>query len=139
MRAHVLLVEDDPDHAVQTAQVLGDLARVDHVRSDDAALARIAIVLPDLVLTDLRGVAPSGSPVDYVASLAVRLDAAARGNRARCPAIVLASALDPVVLEAIASTVTLVLVVPLPKPFSARALRELVTRLTARPRTPGDP
>jgi len=131
VRAHVLLVEDDVECAVQTAHVLGDLARVDHVRSDDAALARLAIVLPDLVVTDLRGVAPGGSPVDYVASLAVRLDALARGVRARTPAVVLASALDPDVLRAIASTVVLVPVIPLPKPYSPRALRELVTRLTA--------
>lgn len=129
MRAHVLLVEDDAPLAAHAADVLRDVAMVTTVRSDDDALATVAQALPDVVITDLRGVLAGTSPVDYVAALRVRLDATAARVRTRSPPIVLASALDPDALRAIARS--LVGVVALHKPFSPRALRELVESLTA--------
>ena len=67
--------------------------------------------------------------MDYVASLRVRLDAAALRVRAKSPTIVLTSALDPDAQRAIAPT--LVGVVALPKPYGPRALRDAVLSATA--------
>ena len=66
--------------------------------------------------------------MDYVASLRVRLDAAALRVRAKSPTIVLTSALDPDAQRAIART--LVGVVALPN-LMARALRDAVLSATA--------
>ncbi len=127
---HAVLVEDDEHHAKELARVLEGVAAVTHVRTDGEVLALLGVVLPDLVVTDLRGVAPGASPIDYVASLRAALDAAAARARSRRPVpIVLASGLDPVVLRGIASTLTHTHA--LPKPHSPRALRELVTSLTS--------
>ena len=129
MRAHVLLVEDRDDIAAIAAHALDRVAMVTRVRTDDDALAMLGAVLPDAVVTALRGVIAGTSPVDYVASLRVRLDAAAARVRTKSPPIVLASAMDPDAQHAIA--LALVGVVALPKPYGPRALRELVEQLTA--------
>lgn len=129
MLAHVLLVENSDAIAAHAAEVLRGVAFVSRVQDDEEAYALVAQALPDIVLTDLRGVMSGASPVDYVASLRVRLDACASRVRARSPAIVLASGMDPKVLHAIAGA--LVGVHALPKPYGPRALRELVERLTA--------
>lgn len=129
MRAHVLLVEDDAPLAAHAVDVLRDVAMVTTVRSDDDALATVAQALPDVVITDLRGVLAGTSPVDYVAALRVRLDAVAAKVRARSPVIILASAMDPDAQRAIARA--LVGVVALPKPYGPRALRDAVLSATA--------
>lgn len=137
MRAHVLLVEDSDDLAVIASAALDRVALVTRVRTDDAALAMLGAVLPDAVVTDLRGVTAGVSPVDYVASLRVRLDAAALRVRAKSPPIVLTSALDPDAQRAIART--LVGVVALPKPYGPRALRDAVLSATASTRRTESP
>lgn len=129
MHAHVLLVEDRDDHAALARAALAGVAMVTRVRTDDAALAMLGAVLPDAVLTDLRGVLAGTSPVDYVASMRVRLDVAAARVRTRSPAIILASAMDPDALRAIARA--LVGVVALPKPYGPRTLRDAVLSATA--------
>lgn len=129
MLAHVLLVENSDAIAAHAAEVLRGVAFVSRVQDDAEAYALVAQALPDVVLTDLRGVMSGTSPVDYVASLRVRLDACASRVRARSPAIVLASGMDPAVLGAIARA--LVGVVALPKPYGPRALRDAVLSATA--------
>lgn len=129
MRAHVLLVEDDAPLAAHAVDVLRDVAMVTTVRSDDDALATVAQALPDVVITDLRGVLAGTSPVDYVAALRVRLDAVAAKVRARSPVIILASAMDPDAQRALARA--LVGVVALPKPYGPRTLRDAVLSATA--------
>ena len=125
---HVLLVEDDDGSASVVSVALHGCAMVMREIDGAGALAVLRSTLPDVVLTDLRGVAGE-SPVDYVAQLRVALDATAAKVRAPRTPIVLTSALDPRAMGAIASAI--VGVVALPKPFSPRALRELVERLTA--------
>jgi len=129
--AHVLLVEDRDDLADVVAAQLRGVALVTRVASDDAALALCREVLPDAVITDVRGVDAHDNPIGYVASLALALVSAAARVRAPVPAIVLHSGLDPVVLRAIATTVRTTRVVALPRLSPRAALRELVESLTA--------
>lgn len=131
MGAHVLLVEDRDDLADVVAAQLRGVALVTRVASDDAALALCREVLPDAVITDVRGVDAHDNPIGYVASLALALVSAAARVRAPVPAIVLHSGLDPVVLRAIATTVRTTRVVALPRLSPRAALRELVESLTA--------
>lgn len=124
---HVLAVEDDDRHADMLADALRGLAMVQRVAHADDALAALAWVVPDVVLSDVRGTSDA-APLLAATSLRIALDRAAARARARIP-LVLVSALDPSVLHEVADT--LHDTHALPKPFSPRALRELVTRLTA--------
>lgn len=132
---HVLLVEDDDALADIVETQLRGLALVTRARTDDDALAVCRAILPDAVVTDLRGVSAGGSPIDYVASLALAVGDAARRVRAKVPAIVLHSGLDPVALQHIATTVVTAPVVVLPRLATGAALRALLLSLTA-PRAP---
>lgn len=125
---HVLLVEDDDGSASVVSVALHGCAMVMREIDGAGALAVLRSTLPDVVLTDLRDVAGE-SPVDYVAQLRVALDATAAKVRAPRTPIVLTSAVDPAVQHAVAGAIVGVYV--LPKPFSPRALRELVERITA--------
>lgn len=131
MAVHALLVEDRDDLAEIVAVQLREVALVTRVASDDAALALCREVLPDVVITDVRGVDAHDNPLGYVASLALALASAAARVRAAVPTIVLHSGLDPVVLRAIATTVRTTRVVVLPRLSPRAALREFVTSLTA--------
>lgn len=128
MRVHVVLVEDDEAHAALAADALRAHALVTRCESADDALAIVRAMLPDAVVTDIYAIG-GASPVDYVAQLRVALDAAAAKVRAPRVPVVLTSGIDPAAQHAIAGA--LVGVHALPKPFSPRALRELVTSLTA--------
>ena len=123
---HALLVEDDDDHAALVVDGLRDLARVQHVATADEARAILRTLVPDVVLCDLRGTA-AGEPLIAATDLRIALDNASVRLRMRVP-LVLASGLDPHVLEGIAGA--LVDVYALPKPFSRNALRALVARVT---------
>ena len=123
---HALLVEDDADHAALVVDGLHGLARVQHVATADEARAILRTLVPDVVLCDLRGTA-AGEPLIAATDLRIALDNASVRLRMRVP-LVLASGLDPHVLEGIAGA--LVDVYALPKPFSRNALRALVARVT---------
>ena len=99
---HVLLVEDDDGSASVVSVALHGCAMVMREIDGAGALAVLRSTLPDVVLTDLRGVAGE-SPVDYVAQLRVALDATAAKVRAPRTPIVLTSALDPRAMDAIAT------------------------------------
>lgn len=129
--AHALLVEDRDDLADLVETQLRGLAWVHRVASDDEALRACAQVLPDVVVTDVRGVDAHDNPLGYVASLALALERCARAVRAPVPPIVLHSGLDPDVLRAIATTVQTTRVVALPRLSPRAALRALVESLTA--------
>lgn len=125
---HALVIEDDPRHASVVADALRGLAQTQHVDTADEALAALLWVVPDVVLTDVRGVSHA-SPLEHIASLRIALDAAGDRARVRSPIpLVLGSAVDPAALrelaELFAHTHTL------PKPFSPSTLRALVARLT---------
>jgi len=123
---HALLVEDDGDHAALVVDGLRDLARVQHVATADEARAVLRTLVPDVVLCDLRGTA-AGEPLIAATDIRIALDNASARLRMRVP-LVLASGLDPYVLDGIAGA--LVDVYALPKPFSRNALRALVARVT---------
>jgi CheY-like chemotaxis protein len=123
---HALLVEDDGDHAALVVDGLRDLARVQHVATADEARAILRTLVPDVVLCDLRGTA-AGEPLIAATDIRIALDNASARLRMRVP-LVLASGLDPYVLDGIAGA--LVDVYALPKPFSRNALRALVARVT---------
>ena len=124
---HALAVEDDDRHADMLADALRGLAMVQRAAHADDALAALAWVVPDVVLSDLRGTSDA-APLLAATSLRIAMDRAAVRARARIP-LVLVSALDPSVLHEAAAA--LHDTHALPKPYSPRALRELVTRLTA--------
>ena len=123
---HALLIEDDVDHAGLVVDGLRDLARVQHVATADEARAILRTLVPDVVLCDLRGTAAS-EPLIAATDLRIALDNASARLRMRVP-LVLASGLDPHVLDGIAGA--LVDVYALPKPFSRSNLRALVARVT---------
>jgi len=123
---HALLVEDDADHAALVVDGLRDLARVQHVATADEARAILRTLVPDVVLCDLRGTA-AGEPPIAATDLRIALDNASARLRMRVP-LVLASGLDPHVLDGIAGA--LVDVYALPKPFTRNALRSLIERVT---------
>lgn len=126
---HALVVEDDPRHAATLADALRGLAQVQHVETADAALAALGWVVPDVVLTDVRGVSHA-SPLEHVGSLRLALDAAGLRARVRSPIpLVLVSAVDPDALRGVAAS--LAHTHALPKPFVRHALRELVSRVTS--------
>lgn len=124
---HALAVEDDDRHADMLADALRGLAMVQRVAHADDALAALAWVVPDVVISDVRGTSDA-APLLAATSLRIAMDRAAARARARIP-LVLVSALDPSVLHEVAAA--LHDTHALPKPYSPRALRELVTRLTA--------
>ena len=124
---HALLVEDDGDHAALVVDGLRDLARVQHVATADEARAVLRTLVPDVVLCDLRGTSDHDAPLLTATNLRIALDNASARLRMRVP-LVLASGLDPYVLDGIAGA--LVDVYALPKPFSRNALRALVARVT---------
>lgn len=124
---HVLALEDDDRHADMLVDSLCGLAMVQRVAHADDALAALAWVVPDVVLSDLRGTSDA-APLLAATSLRIAMDRAAARARARIP-LVLVSAVDPGVLHEVATA--LHDTHALPKPYSPRALRELVTRLTA--------
>lgn len=124
---HALLVEDDVDHAGLVVDGLRDLARVQHVATADEARAILRTLVPDVVLCDLRGTSDHDEPLIAATDLRIALDNASARLRMRVP-LVLASGLDPHVLDGIAGA--LVDVYALPKPFSRNALRALVARVT---------
>lgn len=124
---HALLVEDDADHASLVIDGLRDLARVQLVTTADEARDVIRTLVPDVVLCDLRGTSDHDAPLLTATNLRIALDKACVRLRMRVP-LVLASGLDPYVLDGIAGS--LVDVYALPKPFSRNALRSLVERVT---------
>ena len=124
---HALLVEDDVGHAALVVDGLRDLARVQHVATADEARAVLRTLVPDVVLCDLRGTSDHDAPLLTATNLRIALDNAAARLRMRVP-LVLASGLDPYVLDGIAAT--LVHTHALPKPFSRSNLRALVARVT---------
>lgn len=123
---HALLVEDDADHAALVVDGLHGLARVQHVATADEARAILRTLVPDVVLCDLRGTAAS-EPLIAATDIRIALDNASARLRMRVP-LVLASGLDPHVLEGIAAS--LVHTHALPKPFSRNDIRALVARVT---------
>lgn len=124
---HALLVEDNDDHAALVVDELRDLARVQHVATADEARAILRTLVPDVVLCDLRGTADHDAPLLTATNLRIALDNASARLRMRVP-LVLASGLDPHVLDDIAGA--LVDVYALPKPFTRNALRSLIERVT---------
>ena len=97
------------------------------VETASAALEALQSDTPDVVLCDLRGTSDHDAPLLTATNLRIALDNAAARLRMRVP-LVLASGLDPYVLDGIAAT--LVHTHALPKPFSRNALRALVARVT---------
>lgn len=124
---HVLAVEDDDRHAALLDDALCRVAVVQRVAHADDALAALAWVVPDVVLSDVRGTSDA-APLLAATSLRMAMDRAAARARARIP-LVLVSAVDPDVLHAIVDT--LHDTHALPKPFSPRDLRALIDRLTS--------
>lgn len=129
VRAHALVVEDDEGHATIAIESLRGVAFVTRALTGGEALGVIRVMLPDVVVTDLREVGAGCSPIDYVAQLRVALDASAERLRAPRVPVIVSSGVDPSVQRAIAAS--LVGVHALPKPYSPRALRALVESLTA--------
>lgn len=123
---HALLVEDDDDHASLVVDGLCGLAWVQRVTTLAEARAVLLVAVPDVVLCDLRGTA-GGAPLLTATDLRIALDRACARLRVRVP-LVLASGLDPDLLEGIAGS--LVDTHALPKPFCRSNLRALVARVT---------
>jgi CheY-like chemotaxis protein len=124
---HALLVEDNDAHAALVVDGLRDLAHVQHVATVDEARAILRTLVPDIVLCDLRGTSDHDAPLLTATNLRIAIDNACARLRMRVP-LVLASGLDPHVLDGIA--VALVDVYALPKPFTRNALRSLIERVT---------
>lgn len=124
---HVLAVEDDDRHASLLDDALRGVAVVQRVAHADDALAALAWIVPDVVLSDVRGTSDA-APLLAATSLRIAMDRAGARARTRIP-LVLVSAVDPDVLRTVADA--LHHTHALSKPYSPRALRELVTRLTA--------
>lgn len=129
MQVHALLVEDDDDHAAILASALRPVAWVQHVPHADEALSLLDWVVPDVVIADCRGTS-SAIPMEFAASLRIALDRAGDRVRTRVP-LVLVSGTDPDVLRSIADTLRDTHA--LPKPYSPRAMRELVSSLVGGP------
>jgi CheY-like chemotaxis protein len=123
---HALLVEDHDGHAALVADGLRGLAWVQRVTTLADAREVLRVAVPDVVLCDLRGTSDV-SPTEAATDIRIALDNACARLRVRVP-LVLASGLDPYVLDGIAAT--LVHTHALPKPFSRNALRALVARVT---------
>lgn len=125
---HALLVEDNDAHASHVAASLSGVAHVQRVTHADEAIGVLSWVVPDVVITDLRGTC-SVSPIEAAASLRIALDAAGARARVRAPLpLVIASALDPHVLDGIAGALANTHAIP--KPFSRNDLRAVVARVT---------
>jgi len=124
---HALCVEDDDRHADVLAAALHGVAWVQRVAHADEALASLAHAVPDIVFCDVRGTSDA-APLLAASSLRIALDRAGDRVRARIP-LVLVSGVDPDLLRSVAASICDTHA--LPKPFSPRALRELVERLTA--------
>ena len=122
-RPTALIIEDDPDMAnlfaavVRTAGIEPEI-----VHAGDTALARLAELIPDLVLLDLH--IPRTPGVDIMRE--IRADARLSGT---CIIVITA---DPRAAEDIQDDVDLVLI----KPISFEQLHDLVTRLV--PAAPSD-
>lgn len=130
---HALVIDDDEVHAGHVADVLRERACCTLVASADAALRVLREVLPDVVLTDLRGVA--SHPVEHLTSLRLALDTVSVRLSAPPVPIVLVSGLDHEALHALARAVPGVSVVC--KPYSAGDLRASVARTCAPTRRTG--
>lgn len=123
---HALLVEDDAAHAGLVSEALAGLARVQRVDTLAEARDVLRVTVPDVVLCDLCGTAAT-EPLLAATDLRIALDRAGDHVRTRVP-LVLTSALDPRTLDGIADS--LAHTHPLPKPFSPKALRAIVGRIT---------
>lgn len=125
---HVLLIEDDDQHAEMIISALRGIVLTSRVSHADEGLAMLGWAVPDVVLSDVRGTSDA-SPAELAASLRIALDAASVRVGASAPVpLVLTSALDPDALHDAAAP--LHATHALPKPFSPSALRALVARLT---------
>jgi two-component system response regulator AdeR len=122
-RPTALIIEDDPDMANLFAVVLRTAGiEPEIVHAGDTALARLAELIPDLVLLDLH--IPRTPGVDVMRE--IRADARLSGT---CIIVITA---DPRAAEDIQDDVDLVLI----KPISFEQLHDLVTRLV--PAAPPD-
>ena len=127
---HVLVVEDDVEHAVFACDALDGLAHVTVARTHDAALTYLAVMEYDAVMADLSGTDPSLSWAECAESImrAINRSLVALRRRRPCP-LILVSARDPVELHALARRLTNCHA--LPKPYSVRELRAMIRALTA--------
>ena len=123
---HVLLIEDDDGHAAIVTDALRGAAVVHRVATDAEALRLLAMIVPDVVISDLRGTSDA-APLLAATSLRIALDRVGAARGVTVP-LVLASGLDPHVVEGIAGS--LAHTHALPKPSSPSALRALVESLT---------
>jgi two-component system response regulator AdeR len=116
-----LVIEDDKDAATMFAialQTAGFEAEI--IRAGDTALARLAVLVPDLVVLDLH--LPRVEGIDVLRQ--IRADARLAETRV----IIITG--DPLAAEGLQNQADLVLI----KPISFDQLHDLAARLAARPR-----
>lgn len=112
-----LVVEDNKDEATIFARALENAGfETEIIRSGDAALARLAVVVPDLVVLDLR--------LPYIPGTDVLRRIRSDGRLAETHVIVVTG--DPQMAENLAGEVDLVLI----KPISFSQLRGLAAHFT---------
>lgn len=129
---HVLVVEDDIEHAVHACNALDGMAHVTVARTHEAALTYLAVMEYDAVMADLSGTDPSLGWEECAESIVRALNRSLAALRRRKPVpLILVSARDPADLRALAARLTHCHA--LPKPYLVRDLRAMIRALTASP------
>lgn len=127
--AHVLVIDDNTDHAIIACDALAGVAHVTVERTPARGFAMLEVMAFDVVISDLSGVAEGTSWLAYATRLIAAITQSARRAGSMRPVpLILTSGLDPSVLTEITRALTNTHA--LPKPYSPRTLRALVMALT---------